>query len=214
MSYTRYEVNNSPVSFLKIDSGISATAARTINRRLHNKAFEYADLYFSCASGSVPTDYSFDVSNVFITSHIISICVSGSYYCGNASIEDWTDAFNFEAVTGKQLRLNDVLYFKGTSSTTPDELFLTDQYTNKLVDLLSGLYPAQMVSPKDEEGCDFRDNSVWQYGSWYFTPSGIFLKPWFRHFQMECSEENWSVILYKTVAKFNNPGVHLVLPPQ
>ncbi len=215
ITYSWYQIENTPVSYLHIEKGLSAEATHKINQTMSSMGAVYAENYFSCTYQYLLTDYSFEISDVYISDHIISLCASGSYYCGNASIEDWFTAYNFNTATGTQLNLQDVLYLGHTPQTRSgedDNHFLSDEYTQKLVELLTSLYPGQMAEPKEEGKCNYSDPGIWQYGSWYFTPSGIFIHPEFRHFDMECGEEKWSVISYSTADKYKNPSVRLMLP--
>ena len=217
ITYTYCDIENTPVRYLKIIKGLAPAAAKRINKTLAGMGLEYAELFYSCTSCYSLTDYGFELSNVYVTDRIVSVGLSGSYYCGNASIEDWDAGYNFSAASGKQLRLEDVLYFAGTSPAShaeQDDQFPSDGYAEKLVALLTRLYPQKMVQQKEVRKCDYADPSAWQYGAWYCTPSGIFIKPRYRHFDMECAEENWSVIPYAVARKYKNPSAKIILPQE
>ena len=183
-------------------------ATKKINAAFRDMGLDCAEEFYSCTSGYSLTDHGFEIPNVYMTDRIVSVRVSGSYYCGNASIEDWDASYNFDAVTGKRLKLEDVIYFRHlpVEKRDKDDPYPSEAYATELVGLLTRLYPKQMQEQKDDQKCDYSNTDVWQFASWYFTPAGIFIMPKFRHFVMECGEETWSEIPYHIARKYKKPS--------
>ena len=210
LTYTWYTIDQTPVRYLHMDKGLATGAQEKINSTLKEMARQCAEEYFSCTFSYTNTDYAYSIDHVFINTSVVSVAVSGSYYCGNASIEDWYAGYNFNARTGAQLTLQDVIYL-GPQAAYNDS-YRPDKYTDQLTALLAGRYPAQMPPEQDDKRCNYASPEVWQCASWYFTPTGIFIRPWFRHFNMECTEETWSELPYATAAAHRNPAAKLTLP--
>ena len=207
-------IDKSDIRFVRIESGVPDAALKKINSSQREMADAAALQFFGCTSANRITDYGFELSHLFVTGSILSLEVSGSYYCNNASIEDWSRSYNYDLSSGYPIELDQVLGLDSLKQKEEgdDDHFPSDEFCDRLVDLLTDLYPQQMEAPEKDQRCDYTSPDIWRYGSWYFTQEGMFLQPLFRHQEMECGEEVWSVIPYKTIRKYKAKNFKPALP--
>jgi hypothetical protein len=80
-----------------------------------------------------------------------------------------------------------------------------------LVGQLGDLYPKNMTPVgEDKPSYDYPD--VWQFPSWYMTPTGVFFGPSFpRAARAAEAEDDWSVLPYAAIRPHPG-GVKLSLP--
>lgn len=211
-----YHFQKAPVSGIKLISGLQANIISKLNKILKESADDIADGYFSCKNNYGTGEYSSEISHFFYTDHLLSLAYSTAYDCGGPHPDEYERAYNFELHNGKLLQLPEVLQLTKPVAVAmqpeEDAFFLSDIFTERIIDLLKQLHPEKMNKRNEDEQCNYDDYRVWQYGTWYFTENGIFIAPDFQHINMECAFEDWSTVPYTLVKKYMGKNSAIVLP--
>ncbi len=211
-----YHFQKAPVSGITLINGLEGDIINKVNKVLKESTYSIADGYFSCNNNYGTGEYSSEISHFFCTDHLLSLVYSTAYDCGGPHPDEYDRAYNFDLHKGKRLQLPEVLQLTTpvTAAVQPEEdaLFLSDVYTEKVMDLLKKLHPEKMANRNKDEQCNYADYTVWQYSTWYFTQNGIFISPDFQHINMECAIEDWSTIPYTLVKKYMGKNSGIVLP--
>lgn len=211
-----YHVKDAPAYSIRFTNGLDKKIAGKINNILRNNAISNAESYYACTNYTGTAEFSSSISSFFITDHLLSMVDYISFGCGGPHPDEATQPYNFNLDNGDELRLPEVLQLFD-STIAPDQgedehHFLTDDYTEALMELLTSLYPTNMVAQPDGQQCDYTDGMCWEYSTWMFCKDGILVMPHFQHLNMECGEETWSLIPYQTVKDFANPNYKITLP--
>lgn len=183
-------------SFFRINKNTAVKGIDSINIFL--EAFQFSELvsYLDCGG----SEYTSDISSLYIRGHLLSFAVSNSYECGGAHPDFGTSGYTFNMETARQLELTDFLFF---GKTDADE-----SMGSSVVELLTKLYPEDMTpatNEDEEELCDYNEPDVWDYPAWYLTEKGLYLYPYFARVARCCDGAEFSTIPYKTLIKYRNP---------
>ncbi|WP_260962372.1 hypothetical protein [Pseudomonas citri] len=214
----------SSLSMFSIESGYPPASQQRINQQLLGRLWSEVISYHECLlQSSENSEFDQDVSPQFLSPEVVSLNISTRYYCGGAHPDFVSSPINLDVRTGRSLSLEDVLWVgKGkpllrvdsASSGEEDSAQTTYQrevLTPWLIKQFTTLYPNEMRKPTDEDGCDYTEESIWDYSNWHFTAEGLLLLPSFGRVQRNCDDPGWSVLPYAVVKQY--PGaVKLQLP--
>lgn len=195
-----------PVSGLglfRIEHGYPQPVMDTINAALERQHWEQVANWFSCEGfDGVPGIDIAEERAVFLDDRFVSYAWFSSWSCAGTAHPDFgTQGFTFDAQTGRQLELEDVIYFGKMPPPDADTpafyAYRSEIFAPKIVELLRKLYPDEMPrsgSETNEDDCDYADPSVWDFPSWYMTKDGLYLGAYFARVQRPCDEPEWSII--------------------
>ncbi|NBB12526.1 hypothetical protein [Pseudomonas sp. SLFW] len=215
----------SGITLFEITSGYAPEQAEKINRQLRSRLWNEVVSYHQCMLGGSRTEGEFDqsVTPELMTSGIVSLNISTSYDCGGAHPDFGDSPLNLDATTGKELTLEDVLWVGkgkpfhyerdeagGVSFDTYSD-YRSKAFAPWLVSQLKAAHPDDMKAPETDDDCDYTDESVWDFPSWYFTEEGIYVGPYFARVMRACEGPEWSVVPYAAI-KAHPGGVKVVLP--
>lgn len=193
--------------FFRINKNADINGIDSINILLEDLQFANILSFLDCQG----SEYTSDISSVYIRGHVLSFAVSNSYECGGAHPDFGTIGYTFNLETGKRMVLTDFLYFGKTEADYPegDSYKLGGEIMGpNIVKLLTKLYPEDMKQPDDEdESCDYSTAEVWDYIDWYLTAEGLYLYPYFPRVARCCDGAEFSTIPYKVLVKYKNPKV-------
>ncbi|SUX28793.1 Protein of uncharacterised function (DUF3298) [Chromobacterium vaccinii] len=210
-----WEESVSRVRWFRLESGYSADAMARLNRMLEKWQWRAVVDAFECvagAQGSGLGEYQQVVIPRLLTPRVVSMSVETSVFCGGAH-PDFGDApLNVDVLSGRQLRLEDVLWLgRGTPQEVRDDngQLKDANYENNvlqpwLASTFGKLYPEEM---DNEEGgvCDYRDPGVWSSSSWYLTSKGVQIGAFFARAEKACDNPAWSLLPWGLVRK--HPGL-------
>jgi len=195
-----------PVSGLRlfrIESGYAAPAMETMNKALTRVQWRNISDYFGCLSseGGPGAESSVDGSPYFSDAYV-SFALNTSWDCAGAAHPDsGSEGHSFDARTGKELWLDDVLKFgKGATPQKDSDAWL--EYRSKtfapaLVALLKRFHPKEMA-PHDDD-CDYSEADVWSFPAWRLTVRGVYVGASFPRVARNCDNPEWSIIPYSAL---------------
>ena len=201
----------SKLSLFAVESGYSKEEQKRINEHLLGRLWSEVINYHGCQLGAGEmAEFNQNTTPKFLSPEVVSLDIFTSYDCGGAHPDFGSSPINLNAHTGEPLELKDVLWV-GEPNDAASDSDQQEVLAPWLVKQFTGLYPAEMQKPADENDCDYTDESVWGYSNWHFTPKGIYLGAYFARFQRNCDDPEWSVLPYSVVKQ--HPGaVKLNLP--
>lgn len=193
----------SGVTLFRIESGYPAPVLARINAALERQQWERVSQWFGCEGfdGQSGIDVS-EARSPYLSDDFVSYAWFASWSCAGTAHPDFgTQGVTFDARTGRELQLEDLLYFSNPPAPQPGTPaffdYRGDIFAPRIVSLLGQLYPNEM-QPADgeaaEDQCDYADTSVWDFPSWYLTGKGLYLGAYFGRAQRPCDEPEWSVI--------------------
>ncbi|WP_374527643.1 hypothetical protein [Novosphingobium sp.] len=193
----------SGITLFRIESGYPAPVLARINAALARQQWERVSQWFGCEGfdGQSGMDVS-EARSPYLSDDFVSYAWFSSWSCAGTAHPDFgTQGVTFDARTGRELQLEDLLYFGKPPAPQPDTStffnYRGDIFAPRIVSLLGQLYPNEM-QPADgeaeEDQCDYADTSVWDFPSWYLTEHGLYLGAYFARAQRPCDEPDWSVI--------------------
>lgn len=197
-----------PVSGIRlfevVDGYPRETQAR-INPVLRARLWKEVQARYACLSGGGEGEFDQAVTVRRLAPEILSVSVATSYYCGGAHPDFGDDPLNLDPRTGRQLGLEDVLVPGAPAPGRPhDDAWI--QYRAKvfapwIVAQLQQLYPVQMAPPGEGDDCDYGDEQVWSFPSWYATDAGLHLGSSFARAARACDDPDWSVLPWPVVRR-------------
>jgi hypothetical protein len=193
----------SGITLFRIESGYPAPVLARINAALARQQWERVSQWFGCEGfdGQSGMDVS-EARSPYFSDDFVSYAWFASWSCAGTAHPDFgTQGVTFDARTGHELQLEDLLYFGKPPAPQPGTPaffdYRGDIFAPRIVSLLGQLYPNEM-QPADgeaaEDQCDYADTSVWDFPSWYLTEQGLYLGAYFGRAQRPCDEPDWSVI--------------------
>lgn len=105
-----------------------------------------------------------------IEKNIVSLVMHYSHYCGGAHPNYGQTAYNFDLISGKELKWNDVY-----PSISMSEIAVKEEqhFTHEVAD----------------ENCEYDMNDDFKYGTWFIDKSGLVLVPNLPHVATVCAIE-------------------------
>ena len=200
----------SGITLFRIESGYPAPVLARINAALARQQWERVSQWFGCEGfdGQSGMDVS-EARSPYFSDDFVSYAWFASWSCAGTAHPDFgTQGVTFDARTGRELQLEDLLYFGELPAPQPDSAafytYRSEVFAPRVVALLRELYPHEM-QPADgeaaEDQCDYADASVWDFPSWYLTEQGLYLGAYFARAQRPCDEPDWSVIPWQHLTR-------------
>ena len=211
-----YHEKYSGIQLFRLRKENMTEAIKKINEQLQEVQVTQSNGYLTCVSSRTETEYNQGIDHIFLNTDLLSVNISTSYYCGGAHPDFNFSALNFDLSTGTPLKLDDIIWFgktKPPQEHSPEWYRYRDSvFAPKIVALLQQLYPVQMKSTEDEDGCNYADPEVWDFPNWYFTNKGLYLGAYFARVTRSCDEPEWSIIPYTILKNYISPPLKIKLP--
>ena len=193
----------SGIALFRIESGYSEPVLATINAALERHHWQQVSQWFTCEGydGAPGMEIS-EARAPYLGDDHVSYAWFANWSCAGTAHPDFgTQGHTFDAHTGRELTLEDMLFLGDGPIPEADSpefyRYRSEVFAPRIVAILGQLYPAEM-KPDDgepaEDRCDYADPSVWDFPSWYLTPEGLYLGAYFARVQRPCDEPDWSVI--------------------
>lgn len=200
----------SGITLFRIETGYPVSILDEINSALERQHRDRVAEWKDCKgyAGGSGVDIS-EESSVHLSEDYVSYAWFSSWSCAGAAHPDFgTQGFTFDARTGRELTLEDVLYLGGPPALKPETSSFYDYRSNvfapQIIALFKRLYPADMAGAEgeaEEDRCDYADPSVWDYASWYLTEKGLYLGAHFARAQRPCDEPDWSFVPWEELSR-------------
>lgn len=204
----------SKISLFRIKSGYDSSTIKKLNYILAKSQFNNIECFFNCNSNKGEGQWDYNIYDYFINKNIISIAASISSYCGGPYPSVGDDNLTIDAVTGKEIKdLDDIFWFtkqKPLKEEDKNYYDYTEKRGNIIFNILTKLYPNEMKKPKGED-CDYSRPDPWQYPSWYFKPEGLFIGASFPHVLQACANPEFAIIPYKLLLPYIVKGKEYLL---
>lgn len=193
-----------PVSgarLFRLESGYEPPVMEAINKALTRIQWSSVSEYFGCpGSEGGPGIESSEVSKPYLSEAYVSFAINESWSCAGAAHPDFgMEGHSFDARTGKEIQLDEVLKFgKGPVPQKNSDAWYDYRgktFAPSVVALLKRAHPRQMARPRGD-GCDYSDAEVWDFPSWRFTEKGLYVGASFARAARVCDNPEWSVIPY------------------
>jgi hypothetical protein len=197
------------LAMFRVVAGYSTDAMASMNRILEREHYMEVDAFLGCAGfdGGNGTDES-SMASYFLNERWVSYSWSSSWTCEGAAHPDFgMTGTTIDARSGKEVSLEDILWL-GSGAKPAERSDAWFAYRSKVfapavVALFKKLYPQNMKGGDGDDGCDYSNPDVWDFGVWYLTPKGLYLGAYFARVERSCDNPDWSVIPYGTLKKYN-----------
>ncbi|WP_424361028.1 hypothetical protein [Methylocystis parvus] len=189
----------------RIESGYDAPVMEAINKALARIQWANVSEYFSCPGmeGGSGLENA-EVGKPYLSDAHVSFAIEESWSCAGAAHPDFgMEGHSFDAKTGKEMELDDLLKFGKAPVPKKDSDAWLD-YRSKtfapgVVALLKRFYPKEMKAPKGEDDCNYSDAEVWSFPAWRLTEKGVYVGASFARAMRVCDNPEWSVIPYSAL---------------
>ena len=202
-----YDEPLSGVSMFRVVSGYPADATTAINRILERQHYAEIDTRLSCAGsdGKSGVDSS-SLSSRFMDDRWVSFSWQSSWFCtGNAHPDFDVTGTTIDARSGRELALEDLLWFGTGAKPQPDTDgwydYRSKVFAPAVIDLFKKLHPDEMKSGDDD--CNYDDPDVWSFPVWYLSDQGLYLGAYFPRAARPCDNPDWSVVPWARLKTLN-----------
>lgn len=196
----------------RIESGYSPAATAAMNATLERRHWDHVARYFDCSGweGGTGIDTA-EASDPYLSDKYVSYAWNEAWSCAGTAHPDFgLDGQTFDARTGKEISLDDLLWFGPKVKRNPDSTewldYRSDVFGPGLTKLLTRLHPAEMAPEQAEDECDYSDSDSWNFGSWYLTPKGLYVGAYFARVVRMCDNPEWSIIPFSDLGEQQAPA--------
>jgi hypothetical protein len=195
----------SGLRLFRIESGYSAPAMDAMNKTLTRIQWREISDYFGCLSSEGgPGDEDSKSNTPYLSDTYVSFAWSSSWDCAGAAHPDFgTEGHSFDARSGREIALDDLLKFgKGPTSKPDSDAWLdyrSKTFAPALVALLKRFHPKQMATQKRDDDCNYADPEVWSFPAWYLTAKGLYVGASFPRVARVCDNPEWSTIPFSAL---------------
>ncbi|WP_442755067.1 hypothetical protein ACNHKD_19145 [Methylocystis sp. JAN1] len=186
----------------RVESGYAAPVMETMNKALAQIQWANVSEYFGCPSSDGGSGLeNVSVDKPYLSDAYVSFAIEESWSCAGAAHPDaGMEAHSFDARTGKEIELDDLLKFgKGPVPQKDSDAWLdyrSKTFAPALVTLLKRLYPKEMKAPRSDDDCNYSDAEVWSFPAWRLTEKGLYVGASFARAMRVCDNPEWSIIPY------------------
>lgn len=200
-----YVEPTSHARLFRIESGYDAPVMEAINKTLARIQWATVSEYFSCPGmdGGSGLENA-EVSKPYLSDAHVSFSIDESWSCAGAAHPDFgMEGHSFDAKTGKEIELDDLLKFGKAPVPKKDSDpwfdYRSKTFAPGVVALLKRFYPKEMKAPKGEDDCNYSDAEVWSFPAWRLTEKGVYVGASFARAMRVCDNPKWSVIPYSAL---------------
>jgi len=203
-----YVEPSSGVRLFRVETGYPAPVMETINKSLTRLQWDKASSYYGCP-GEGGSGYQESNVKPYLSDAHVSLSIGEAWDCaGAAHPDEGIDGHTYDARTGKELELDDVLKF-GKAPVPKKDSDAWYDYRSKtfapaLVALLKKLHPKEMVASHKEDDCNYKDTEVWSFPTWYFTDKGLYVGASFPRVARVCDNPEWAIIPYSSLSELTS----------
>jgi hypothetical protein len=197
------------IRLFRLESGYSAPAMAAMNRALARAQWGEVSAWLQCpgADGGSGMEASEAEQPWLGPAHVSYRWRSGWSCAGTAHPDFGVEGHSFDARTGRELKLDDVLPV-GPGTPPPENSdawyrYRSDTFAPAAVALLARQHKAQMAKPTSEDDCDYSQPDVWAFPSWALTKDGLWLGATFPRVLRACDTPDWSVIPWASLPSRN-----------
>lgn len=211
----------SGIALFRIENGYPAPVLEKINAALETQQWERVSQWFTCEGydGEPGMEIS-EARAPYFSNDFVSFAWFASWSCAGTAHPDFgTQGHTFDARSGRELSLEDLLYLgvgpAPEADTSAFYAYRSEIFAPRVVALLTQLYPEE-IKPAEgesiEDACDYADPSMWDFPSWYLTREGLYIGAYFARVQRPCDEPDWSVIPWQHLT-WDGPETSAAIAP-
>jgi hypothetical protein len=184
----------------RIESGYAGPAIAAMNHALARNQWSSVSEWLQCtgADGRPGGDSSKTDTPWLGPAHLSYVWRSSWDCAGTAHPDFAAEGHSFDAATGRELKLDEVLP-EGRAPAPPENSDAWLDYRGKVfapavVGLMKRYHPAEMKPPKSDDDCNYSDPEPWSFPSWALTEKGLWLGAVFARVMRACDSPEWAVI--------------------
>lgn len=184
----------------RLEAGYAPEAMAAINHALGRRQWGKVADYLQCTTAEGrPGVEGAKADAPWLGATVVSYRWRQSWDCAGAAHPDaGIDSQSFDALTGRELKLDEVLPAgRGPppKENAPGWLeYRGSVFAPAVVALMRRHHPQEMKPPKGEDDCNYADPEVWSFPSWALTDKGLWLGPSFARVARVCDNPDWSVL--------------------
>lgn len=206
--------NHSDILYPRLGNGFSKQEIVATNNILENIQKDMIIGYLTCVS-RFDYESGMETNNKleFIGKNFISIGTSDNYYCGGAHPDFGSYGNLIELKSGKSYTIDEILAFdkvvpKYKRGDNDEKFTKYAEYREKkfaptIKRLIFEEQGWSLGQKFNQDECDYGDDDVWDFISWYATKDGLAIIPIFARVNRACEEP--FVIPYNKLSKYKNP---------
>lgn len=191
--------SRSGVSLFRLESGYAPHVLAAINQSLARAQWRRVAHYFGCPDiddhaglESPPPE------EPYLSERFVSFAWPSSWSCAGAAHPDFgLEGHTFDAATGRELALDELLRFGPAAPPKPDTdawyRYRSEVFAPAVVALMARLHPEAM-KPASGEDCDYSASGVWDFPAWHVTEKGLYLGASFPRVARACDNPEWSFV--------------------
>lgn len=208
-----FEETHTGMILYRVDGGYEKDQLIRVNQFLEALHVSYFLSALECGSYSETPVY-FDISarHIHFNPEWMCFAVTGSYYCGGAHPDKFSDVINFSVSSGKNYTLEDLIATPVTTSDTN----MNSNFSEIVLDYFREKYPDFFNFTEEDKNdpnialdmeCEYNRPELWslEYLQGVAIPTGFYLIPAFEHFRSYCNWPDWSVIPYSQLESLIKP---------
>jgi len=201
-----YKENISGLIFPRIRRGFTKPQRDSVNKTLESIHIKEVENYFSCGGVGHPGEYTLKTEFTFVSHSLIGLSKMVTYNCQSEQTNGERINLTLAVDNGHFLDLENI-FWMGSGTPPPAESQSWYEYRYKIFGstiekILDQLYPEKM---KPQEGCRYDTPDVWQFPTWYLTPTGLFVGSFAPGIDHSCDAPSWSIIPFEKLKVFTNP---------
>jgi hypothetical protein len=188
------------IRLFRLESGYAPSAMAATNHALARNQWSTISDWFQCTgSDGGPGVDNDQADKPWLWAGHVSYVWRSSWDCAGTAHPDFgAEGHSFDAVSGRELKLDDVLPEERTRIPPENSnawlSYRTDVFGPAVVALMKRYHPAEMAPPKTHDDCDYTDPGVWDFPSWTLTEKGLWLGAVFARAMRPCDSPDWAVI--------------------
>jgi hypothetical protein len=202
-----YREGTTGIRVFRLENGYPAPAMAAINHALARQQWAGVSNWLGCIDIDGKPGASVSVAAPWLGPHVLSYTWYTITSCAvDVHDNSETDGYSFDAMTGRELTLDEVLRVGHHPRPRPDSdawnSYRSKTFAPAAAALLRRYHPTKMAKPRTDGDCDYTDPGVWAYPSWAFTAKGLWLGASFGNIVLSetCDSPDWAVIPWSALA--------------
>jgi hypothetical protein len=188
------------IRLFRLESGYAAPAMAAMNRALAQQQWSEILAWLQCpGEGGGSGMEGSEADEPWLGAAYVSYRWRSGWSCAGTAHPDFgVTGHSFDARTGRELRLDEVLPVG--AGPTPAEnsdawyRYRSETFAPAVVALMARHHKAEMAKPASEDDCDYTAADIWAFPAWVLTEDGLWLGATFPRVLRACDTPDWSTL--------------------
>jgi hypothetical protein len=188
------------IRLFRLEGGYPAPAMAAMNRALAQAQWAEVLAWLQCPGedGRSGMEGS-EAEPPWLGSAYVSYRWRSGWSCAGTAHPDFgVSGHSFDARTGEELRLDEVLPVGAGPIPAENSdawyRYRSETFAPAVVALMTGHHKAEMARPASEDDCDYTAADIWAFPAWVLTQDGLWLGATFPRVMRACDTPDWSTI--------------------